>query len=168
MNSNLKKYVYIIRHAKSSWAQPLMSDHNRPLNERGFRDATFMSGLLLSIGFKIDKIVSSTANRAKTTASYFSKVYNREVHLEKKLYHGEPDDFMEIMYEQPEDVKALAIFGHNPGITYFANMIKPAVTDNIPTCGIVICTVNADIPWENISIQDMYLEQILTPKKPVP
>lgn len=144
-----------------------MSDHDRPLDDRGLRDAPIMADLLKKLDYKIDKIVSSTANRAKTTAGYFAKAYNLGLNVEKHLYHGDPDDYIDVIHEQGEEVKALALFGHNPGITYFANIIKPAVTDNIPTCGIIICTVNEDITWGNITEKDIYLEKILTPKNPV-
>lgn len=144
-----------------------MGDHDRPLDDRGLRDAPIMADLLKKLGYKMDKIVSSTANRAKTTAGYFAKANHLELNLEKHLYHGDPDDYLDVIHEQGEEVKALAMFGHNPGITYFANIIKQGATDNIPTCGIVICTVNEDITWDQITEKHMVLDKILTPKNPI-
>ncbi len=164
----MKKYIYIIRHAKSSWTDPLIADHDRPLDSRGLRDAPVMADVLKQSGYVIDKIVSSTANRARTTAGYFAETYGLEIELENQLYHGTPDHYMDVMQVQPETVMALAMFGHNPGITWLANLLKNNVIDNVPTCGIIICSVNSDILWQNIEWNDITLVSILTPKNPVP
>ena len=160
----MSKRIYFIRHAKSSWKDHLMTDHDRLLDERGLQDAPFMAKLLKEDGFNIDKIVSSTANRASTTAGYFEKAFGLEALLEKQLYHGEPDDYLEVINLQEETVSALALFGHNPGITYLANILKPNITDNIPTCGIIICTVKDNVDWNNVDWKHIRLDRILTPK----
>ncbi|MGC5317030.1 SixA phosphatase family protein, partial [Escherichia coli] len=67
------KQLIIVRHAKSSWANIGMSDFERPLNERGNRDAPEMANRLINRNVAIDAFVSSTANRALTTAIYFAK-----------------------------------------------------------------------------------------------
>ena len=66
------KTLYLCRHAKSSWADPGMDDFDRPLNERGQRNAPFMAGLFKERGEPVDLIVSSPANRALTTAKAFA------------------------------------------------------------------------------------------------
>lgn len=160
----MSKRIYFIRHAKSSWKDHLMTDHDRPLDERGLRDAPFMAKLLKEEGYAIDRIVSSTANRARSTASFFAKELGIETQLEKQLYHGEPDDYIDVIHLQLEKVSTLALFGHNPGITYLANILKPNITDNIPTCGIIICTVKDNVNWNDIDWKDIRLDKILTPK----
>ena len=69
------KTIYFIRHAKSSWADMSLRDIQRPLNARGLRDAPFMAKMLKGRGVQLDAIVSSPANRAFTTATYFAEAF---------------------------------------------------------------------------------------------
>lgn len=162
----MEKYIYIVRHAKSSWIDPMMSDHDRPLDDRGWHDAPMMAEVMLQSGYVIDKIIASTANRARSTASFFAEKYNLDVNLAKRLYHGDPEDYLDEMIEQPESVVGLALFGHNPGITWLANMLKPGVTDNVPTCGVLVCTIKKEMSWQDIGWKDIHLAHILSPKNP--
>lgn len=160
----MSKRIYFIRHAKSSWTDLTTTDHDRSLDDRGLRDAPYMAKQLKDAGFNIDKIVSSTAKRARTTADYFAKEFGNIVQLEKQLYHGEPDDYLEVINLQEETVSALALFGHNPGMTYLANILTPNITDNIPTCGIIVCTVKDNVDWNNVDWKHIRIDRILTPK----
>ena len=79
------KKLFLVRHAKSSWADPSLADLDRPLNKRGLRDAPFMAKLLKGRGVQPDRILSSPANRAFTTASYFAEaldIPSKEIDIE--------------------------------------------------------------------------------------
>jgi len=136
----------MVRHAKSSWAIAGQADFDRPLNDRGHRDAPVMAERLLDANIKIDAFISSPANRALTTASYFAKAYGlhkKDIHQHKELYHAMPPTFMEMACTIDDEVKTAAMFSHNPGITAFVNLLTATHIDNMPTCGIF--AVKADI-----------------------
>lgn len=133
------KNLILVRHAKSDWSAPSLGDFDRPLNDRGKRDAPEMANRLLDKKIKIDAFVSSPAKRAKKTASVFAKEYKKDkdkIIFVDKLYEASPDTFYKVVSELDDDFDTVAIFSHNPGITDFANSLTDARIDNIPTCGI--------------------------------
>ena len=139
------KQILIIRHAKSSWAQVGQEDFDRPLNERGQRDAPMMAQRMLDRNIQINAFVSSTANRAFTTAGYFAKAFGvskKEIRGTKQLYHAYPAAYYEVISKLEDSITTVAIFAHNPGITMFANELTNTKIDNIPTCGIFAIQVD--------------------------
>jgi phosphohistidine phosphatase len=132
------KSVILIRHAKSSWDSAELSDFDRPLNERGKRDATEMAKRLLKKAGTIDAFISSPAKRAKKTAEIFAKEFNTDnlIYIDG-LYQASPAFFSEVISKSDDRFDSIAIFSHNPGITEFVNKLTDSIrTDNIPTCGI--------------------------------
>lgn len=131
----------MIRHAKSSWSNPLQSDYDRPLNKRGETDAPMMGERLKKLGIVPDLIISSTAKRAEQTAKKIATAIGYDINSIKwveKLYHCIPAVFEEVIYELDDNIKTVFIVAHNPGITDFVNELSSAfATDNMPTCGIV-------------------------------
>jgi phosphohistidine phosphatase len=140
------KQLLVIRHAKSSWALAGQDDFERPLNDRGHRDAPVMAERLIERKVKIDAFIASPANRAFTTATYFAKAYGfskKDIHFFKQLYHASPAVFFEVIGKTENAIKTVAIFSHNPGITSFVNELTATQIDNMPTCGVF--AVKADI-----------------------
>ncbi|MEN9685534.1 MAG: hypothetical protein RLZZ28_1320 [Bacteroidota bacterium] len=139
------KQLFIIRHAKSSWAVSGQNDFDRPLNERGMKDAPLMAKRLLEANMKIEAFVSSPANRALTTATYFAWVYHQDpekIMTYPKLYHAYPPVFYEVIVKLSDKFHSVALFAHNPGITDFVNELTYTRIDDMPTCGIF--AVSAD------------------------
>ncbi|MEO7264809.1 MAG: histidine phosphatase family protein [Ferruginibacter sp.] len=140
------KTLYIIRHAKSSWSDATMSDFDRPLNERGKKDAPAMAEKLLDRKIKIDAFISSPAKRAKKTCLAFSKVYEADkddIFLVDELYNAAVNSFYEIISGLDDKLKRVAVFSHNPGITDFVNSLIPSVEmDNMPTCAVFAVEIN--------------------------
>ena len=145
------KKLLLVRHAKSSWDDISQKDFDRPLNDRGHKDAPRMAKRLLKDDVKINAFVSSPAVRALTTAEYFAEVYGeKKKHIirETLLYHPAPEVFFNIISGFDDDHKTVAIFSHNPGITEFANLLGVARIDDMPTCAIY--AVKADIKlWKD-------------------
>jgi phosphohistidine phosphatase len=140
------KSVIIIRHAKSSWDQPGVDDFDRPLNERGKEDAPKMAKRLLERDIKIDAFISSSAKRARKTASIFIKELGGQkddVILVPELYLAGPEAFYNAIAQAPDSADTIALFAHNPGITEFANELTDVRIDDMPTCAIF--AVKADI-----------------------
>lgn len=157
------KKVIIIRHAKSSWTDFSLSDFDRPLDKRGNDDALHMAARLKDAGHNPQRFITSNALRAKSTAKYFSDEFGIPIEESRNLYHGLQDDYLDIIKSMDKDVECVALFGHNPGITFIANLIKMGSTDNIPTCGIVIAEVKS-ADWANSEWDNMNLIRIMTPK----
>lgn len=134
------KTVYLIRHAKSSWDYPSLRDEERPLNDRGLRDAPFMAKLLHKKKVQPDAIVSSPAIRALMTATYFKfelGLEGEDVIIRDEIYESMPSTLLHLVQRLPEDLDTILLFGHNPTFTSFANMFTDNYISNIPTCGIV-------------------------------
>ena len=144
----MKRTLVMIRHAKSSWANPLQSDFERPLNERGLNDAPAMGKRLKKAGITPDLLISSTALRTQQTTQLIAAETGYDiskVQWEEKLYHCRPAVFEEVIMEAPDEVKTLFIVAHNPGITEFANQLSPDFSiGNMPTCGMVGVHLDAD------------------------
>lgn len=138
----------MIRHAKSSWANPLQSDFERPLNDRGEKDAPLMGKRLKKAGITPDLVIASTAKRTRQTAEIIAKAtgYPKDnIRWEEKLYHCVPAVYEDLMYEIGPEIKTLFIVGHNPGITEFVNqMSRDFYTGNMPTCGVAGAEFEAD------------------------
>ena len=144
----MERIVVMIRHAKSSWANPLQSDLERPLNDRGEHDAPMMGERLKKKGIIPDLIISSTAKRAKQTAKKIAKEVGYDadkITWYEKLYHCIPSVFEEVIYEIDSSVKTVFIVAHNPGISEFVNQLSGTYhNDGMPTCGIVAAKFEAD------------------------
>lgn len=133
------KQVILIRHAKSDWGNPGLDDFDRPLNERGKKDAPAMAQRLLDKKIKIEAFIASPAKRAAKTAKCFAEAFKRkkdDIVFKEKLYLAEPATFFSIITNADDKFESIAIFSHNYGITDFANMLTDVRIDNIPTCGV--------------------------------
>lgn len=148
------KRLYLVRHAKSSWDSITISDFERPLNDRGKKDAPQMAQRLIKRQVIVDAFISSPAKRAKKTAECFIKEYNRkedEIIFISSLYHAGIKEFKEAIAAIDDKYKNVAIFSHNPGITEFANeLITDANLVNMPTSSVF--AVSADIKkWKEFN-----------------
>lgn len=157
------KKVIFVRHAKSSWNDFRLTDFDRPLDKRGLHDAPKMAKLLKSEGIRPDIIYTSDANRARSTAKFFASEFDMNIIEKHNLYHGSPEDYMDVIRDENQQSQVIALFGHNPGMAYLANMISPGCTDNIPTCGIIITEFRLD-SWAKCDWSCLKLVKILTPK----
>jgi phosphohistidine phosphatase len=145
------KILLLVRHAKSSWDDPAMTDFDRPLNERGKKDAPAMADKLIARGITVDSFISSPAKRAKKTAKIFSQAFKRkeeEIILVPELYLASSGVFESVLASIESDSETIALFSHNPGITDFANTLTEARIDDIPTCGIFAVSIDTD-DWKN-------------------
>jgi len=132
--------LYLIRHAKSSWDNPGLRDFNRPLNDRGQRDAPLMATLIAKMDIKPDLLVSSPARRAITTAQFFADalgIADDEVVRNQDIYEAYPQEILRLISELPELAETVFLFGHNPTFTEVANRFTDDFIENIPTCGVV-------------------------------
>jgi phosphohistidine phosphatase len=129
------KTLLILRHAKSSWKFPDLSDHDRPLNRRGKRDAPKMGKILKERGLVPDLVISSTATRAKDTASAVAKhsgYKGKRIRFES-LYAAEPGAYLAVIRELTDNYQRVLIVGHNPGVEELIELLTGEI-HIVPTC----------------------------------
>ena len=114
------KTLLLMRHAKSSWNHPNLSDHQRPINKRGRRDAPRMGAFLKEQGIEVDTILCSTAQRTRETLSLFLKefTFKNEVQFFDALYHADLRDYIGELAKLPTEIESAMIIGHNPTMSY--------------------------------------------------
>ncbi len=145
------KQLLLVRHAKSSWANPGQADFDRPLNERGHKDAPIMAKRVLERGINIDLIISSNAVRALTTATYFATengIATTDIVQHDFLYHAPPERFAKAIVQIRDEINTAAIFAHNPGITDFVNQLTATQIDDMPTCAVFAISIHTT-SWKN-------------------
>ena len=157
--------LYLIRHAKSSWKDMSLRDFDRPLNKRGLRDAPLMAQWLFNNIDGLDVIISSPAVRAKSTALEFSTLFCVDIDFHDSMYHAGESEIYSSIYSANDEFRNIALFGHNPGFTFFANEFTGSeYIDNVPTCGIVSIESSAQT-WSDFSASNSSLKFFMYPKK---
>jgi phosphohistidine phosphatase len=145
--------LYLVRHAKSSWNEHGLADHERPLNNRGLTDAPRMFARLRANAAPPEVILSSDAVRAASTATMLLEALALDagqLSFEARLYHAGVEQIISTARNLPDSISTAAIVGHNPGLTYAANHLADNLElDNLPTCGIVGIEFPAD-SWRAI------------------
>lgn len=145
------KTLLIMRHAKSGWDDPTLSDHDRPLNDRGKRDAPRMGQLIESEGLTPDLVVSSTAARARTTAVLVTEAagYQRAIEIHKPLYLATPAEIIEVLQNLFVEADIVLVIGHNAGLEEFLSDLvsEPQV---MPTAALAQVALPIDT-WEDLS-----------------
>ncbi len=118
----------------------MLDDVQRPLNSRGKRDAPYMADMMVLKESRPDLLISSTAVRARKTATQFRKAFDmskKDLWLDARLYHASPQGIIDVVRELPDDIDVVYVFGHNPGMTDLANHFGSPYIPNVPTCGII-------------------------------
>ena len=146
------KKLFLIRHAKSSWSDPTVSDYYRTLNKRGKKDAPFMAATLANTGVQPDIILSSPAKRAKKTACFIAKGVGYptdSIVYDDNIYSASTEELFRLLRKVDEKINELFLIGHNFAITDLAVALTDVVIENIPTSGIVAmeCRIKK---WSNI------------------
>ena len=158
------KFLTLIRHAKSSWDDTTQSDHDRPLNERGVRAAPIVGRFIARTYLGMNgvpallprpqRLVSSTANRAQTTARLMlPELGATEEHLtlDPRAYLADPRTLLQIVRELDDARQHVMIFAHNPGISEFASrLLRNGNIGQMATCAAAII----ELPWDAWSATD--------------
>ena len=134
------KTLYLIRHAKSSWDDRDQTDFERPLNKRGELDAPIMADILNKKKIEPDLIISSPANRAFSTALIFAEKLDYDhnfVNIDNRIYEAGLKELMSLVRGIDEQNMNVMLFGHNPGLTSFTNLLGDKFIPEMPTCSIV-------------------------------
>lgn len=161
------KTLYIIRHAKSDWEDAELHDIERPLAERGLRDAKIMAGLFKEKGIVPDRMISSPALRAFSTCRIFSDIIgfdNKDIAIDQILYFGNIAEIINMLQTQVSSANSICIFGHNPTFSLLASVLCEEFSAEMPTCCIVALQFDIE-RWALLETKAAKLLWIEYPKK---
>ncbi|MDX1587981.1 MAG: histidine phosphatase family protein [Oleiphilaceae bacterium] len=136
------KQLTLIRHGKSSWDDPSLSDVDRPLNTRGLRESPLMGERLVQKGLLPERILCSPACRTLDTARLMAHKVDfpaDEIREEKHLYLGSVADITAVLHLQDDHVDRIWLVGHNPDLMDFINRFADRPIPKLPTAG--VCTL---------------------------
>ncbi|MFT4047003.1 MAG: histidine phosphatase family protein [Solimonas sp.] len=141
------RLLTVVRHAKSSWDDPGLSDFERPLNARGRRDALRMAAWTRQqIGIP-DAIVSSPALRAITTARTFADILGIDADrllVQNRVYEATLATLLRLVRGFDDRHRHVMLFGHNPGLSELVHALARCPFDDLPTCAVVQLELVAD------------------------
>lgn len=171
------KFLTVVRHAKSSWDQPGLADHDRPLNARGRLAAPAIARFLCNTYFggsgetplltPPDTLVSSTAARTLATSEFLSRQFGLakdRISLDSRLYLAQPSVVLEVVRGLDESARHAVVVGHNPGLHDFCNrLLSRASIPKMPTCTAVIMSL-PHAYWGLADWQEAQLIAYITPK----
>ena len=159
------KTLFLLRHAKASKEDPGLPDIKRPLTERGFSDGRLVSEVLRQQDLVPEKIISSSAVRAYTTAYLFAATFEKltsDIELNGSLYEGEPEDYLDVIHGIDNSFSSCMIAGHNNTITDVAAQLLHVNLESMKTCGVVVITSEAE-RWEDFNKSNCTLKLNLYP-----
>ena len=159
------KTLLLVRHAKSSWGDPGLADHDRPLNERGLRDAPEMGRRLHARGIRPDVIRSSTALRARTTAFLIAEELGLAadaVVLDERLYGSSSARVLDLVAELEAGVSVAMIVAHDPGLSDLAFDLSGTI-EHMPTCAVAEFSFEVD-DWAQLDQADPVDVRFDTPR----
>lgn len=144
------KTLYLLRHAKSSWAEEGIKDENRPLNSKGVKDAHHKAWILSTKKTPVDLLVTSPAFRALNTAIIVAghiKLPFEKLEINPDVYDASLKELLKVIEKTNNNVSSLLLVGHNPGLTELANYFINDPFENIPTSGLV-CIEFKSTDWK--------------------
>ncbi|HXA72364.1 MAG TPA: histidine phosphatase family protein [Stellaceae bacterium] len=164
--------LHLLRHAKSSWAEDRLDDHDRPLSKRGRRDAEAMARDLAARGETPDLVLSSTAARARATlAPLLERLKPKRVLLDRDLYLSPGRALLEYLRKSDEDVGCVLLVGHNPGLHELALMLRgpespvelPPLSGKFPTGA--LASFRFATAWDRLKPRTAMLIAYVTPRE---
>lgn len=161
------KTLLVMRHAKSSWKTPGITDHERPLNRRGERDAVGMAKFLNSANIDISQVAASTARRADMTAKALIKTMDCLEHgqLESRddFYLAAPTAYLNYLSELDDAVSTVVLIGHNPGLESLVDLLGGR-WETMPT-GAIACFDCSATSWSDAGPSTFRLDHMWRPKE---
>jgi phosphohistidine phosphatase len=157
----------LIRHAKSSWDDPELTDFERPLNARGRRDAPEMAQRTKALGKPPLQLISSPALRAITTARIFAEVWRlplEDIVIEPRLYDASSARLLQLIGDIEDEPSHAIIVAHNPGLSELCHALASCPFRELPTTGVVSLNLNIE-RWSAIAPDSGHVEVYRYPKE---
>lgn len=159
------KTLFIMRHAKSSWDNAVLSDFERPLNERGLQAAPLIGSVMQKNDFKPALILSSPATRAVQTAQLVKETANikSEIRFDRRIYEATPAQLLKIIVEQADEIESLMLVGHNPGFEGLVRVLTGKL-EPMPTAALAVIDLKID-RWNELTASAANLRTLIRPKE---
>ena len=167
------KRLYLLRHAKSDWADPALDDFDRPLNGRGVKSAPAMGRYMRREGLIPALVLCSPSRRTRQTWELMAPALKAQppVDYADDLYEAEPARVLKRIGEVPENLASLLVIGHNPGLQALAHRLanggdmagRRRMAAKYPTGALAVldCDVGA---WDQLASGHCLLERFVTPR----
>ena len=163
--------LYLLRHAKSSWSDPTLADHERPLSPRGRRDAKRIADHIRRLGIAPALVLCSTSRRTRETLELVRPALDAAtVSLEPELYAASADTLLERLHAVPGEVASVMLIGHNPGLEDLARFLASGgpelgrLETKFPTAALATLTFPA-ATWQRLVEADALLAAYVVPKE---
>jgi phosphohistidine phosphatase len=162
------KQILLMRHAKSGWDHPNLTDFERPLNQQGKEDAHRMGQYLWDIKYNPAVLISSPAQRAKRTAqlcAQAAKIDEEHIIWDKQLYHGSVSNYLTAIQSAVEDYERIMLVGHNPLMEHTVSLLCGAefAIVRMPTAALV-CVESTAEQWQDIRFGSCKIQWMMIPK----
>jgi phosphohistidine phosphatase len=159
------KTLLLLRHAKSSWKDAALADGDRPLAKRGRKDAPRMGALLADQGLVPDRILTSTALRARETARLVAEAadYEGEIEAHDDLYLASPAAYLEALRWLPDDLDCVLCVGHNPGLEDLVAALGGS-PQRFPTAALAHLELDTDV-WRHVASAPSRLVDLWRPRE---
>jgi len=157
------KSIIFIRHAEATPISINITDFNRPLNNQGIKDAKLIGNFIYNNNKSIDMIISSSANRAISTAKIIAKQidFNKTIDEKKTIYNATPNQIIDIINKLNNNFQIIVLCGHNPALHILSEQLTNKKINHFSTCSIVKINFNVKY-WENIKLGK--LEYFFSPR----
>ena len=165
--------LLLLRHAKSSWADPKQQDFDRPLNARGNAAAQTVASFFTVTNLQPDLVLCSAALRARATLAHLVPVFSRdtEILIERRLYMASAPKLLERVHEIDDAAQMVLMIGHNPGLERFARMLAGSGSDDdlaalnakYPTAALAILEFDTGT-WRDVAKGSGRLSEFLSPR----
>ncbi len=165
------KRLYLLRHAKSSWDDPTLADHDRPQAPRGRRAANVMAKHLGRKGISPELVLCSPSTRTRQTLKRLAQRLrkNADVRIEPELYAAPARDLLEVLRKVPDEVESVMLIGHNPGIQDLALSLAsagseiPGLRRKFPTAALATLELNGSL--RELAPRSAELVSLVKPKE---
>ena len=168
------KRLAVLRHAKSSWADPNLDDFNRPLNERGWKAARRIGREMKRRGMRFDLVLASTAARVRETIDGVREHFDleAEIRFEPRMYLADAEVLLSLIHALPESANAPLLVGHNPGLQRLLieltheekKGLRNRVVAKFPTGALAVVELEAR-RWPDVAYGSGEIAELILPKE---
>jgi phosphohistidine phosphatase len=171
MQGVMTRQLYLLRHLKSSWDDPDLADHDRPLAPRGRKAGILLQEFLRTQAIRPDLVMVSSARRARETLDALQPWETPpQVEIGSALYHASPETILDLIRAAPKAARVLLVIGHNPGLQDFAVLLcadrggalARRMAESFPTGA--LAQFDLDRPWAHLEMGGGKVTGFVTPK----
>jgi phosphohistidine phosphatase len=170
--SRHRKRIVVVRHAKSSWDDPALADHDRPLARRGHKAVQRLRAHLELLGLRPDLVLCSSSVRTRETLEGIRPALGRhaDVQIDRELYAADAEHLLDRLRSLNDQVLCVVLIGHNPGVAELTDLLvghgdpteRRQATDKFPTGAVATLSVTGD--WRELQPASATLDGYWQPR----